>query len=189
MEDGQMDVVVVQPTQPWSNAGKATRIRWLVLDLVAILFWSYAIVKVFVFDVDVYLVSLVGPELVWLLNYKLLILLSLILVAMLATRSLVLGFAIAYVALYPFVILFWKLPRFVWKQQSWLFAFAILNAAIGLIRSFKRDFISGTLFLISTVLILNSVNHYVLYGSSLIIFALVVLAYVLAFVRAFKSYR
>jgi hypothetical protein len=84
------------------------------------------------------------------------------------------------------VILFWKLPRFVWKQQSWLFAFAILNAAIGLIRSFKRDFISGTLFLISTVLILNSVNHYVLYGSSLIIFALVVLAYVLAFVRAFK---
>src|SRR5882672_9689372 len=184
MGNRQMDVVVLQPAEAGIKAEKGARIFWVGWDLVATLFWLYAIVKLFVFDVDVYLVSLTSSEFVWLLNYKFLILLALILVAMLVTRSLVLGFAIAYVALYPFVILFWKLPRFVWKQQSWLFAFAILNAAIGLIRSFKRDFISGTLFLISTVLILNSVNHYVLYGSSLIIFALVVLAYVLAFVRA-----
>jgi hypothetical protein len=84
------------------------------------------------------------------------------------------------------VILFWKFPRFIWKQQSWLFTFAILNAAIGFIRSFKRDFVSGTFFLISAVLIASSNNRYVLYGSSLVIFVLVMYAYVLAFVRAFK---
>jgi hypothetical protein len=113
-------------------------------------------------------------------------LVGLVVVAMLVTRSLALAFAVAYVAFFPFVILFWKLPRFVWKQKSWLFAFAILNAAIGLFRSFRRDFISGTLFLISAVLILSSGNQYVLCGSSLIIFALVVFAYALAFIRAFK---
>jgi hypothetical protein len=186
MENRQMDVVVPPPAEVENKVGKEASIFWVGVDLVAALFWLYAIVKVFVFDVDVYLISLVSPESVWLLNYKFLILLGLILVAMLVTRSFVLGFAVAYVALYPFVILFWKVPRFVWKQQSWLFAFAILNAVVGFIRSFKRDFISGTLFLISAVLILSSGNQYVLCGSSLIVFALVVFAYALAFVRAFK---
>jgi hypothetical protein len=181
-----MDVVVLPAAEAETKVGKGAKIYWIGLDLVAVLFWLYAILKVFVFDVDVYLVSLANSEFVWLLNYKLLFLLGLILIAMLVTRSLVLGFAVLYVALYPLVILLWKLPRFVWKQQSWLFAFAILNAAIGFIRSFKRDFVSGTLFLISAILILSSGNQYVLCGSSLIIFALVVFAYVLAFVRAFK---
>jgi hypothetical protein len=182
----QMDVVVIQPAEAKTKVGKRTGIFWVALDLVAILFWLYAIVKVFVFDVDVHLVSLVGSQFVWLLNYKLLIILGVILVAMLVTRSFVVGFAVVYIALYPFVILFWKFPRFVWKQQSWLFAFAILNAVIGFIHSFKRDFVSGTLFLISAALILSSGNRYVLYGSSLVVFALVVFAYALVFVGAFR---
>jgi hypothetical protein len=186
MENRQMNVVVLQPTGAEIKPKKGAKIFWVGLDLIAILFWLYAIVKVFVFDVDVYLVSLVSPDFVWLLKYKFLILLGLIVVAMLVTRSLALGLAVAYVALYPFVILFWKLPRFVWKQKSWLFAFAILNAVIGLTRSFRRDFISGTLFLVSAVLILSSGNQYVLSGSSLIIFALVVFSYALAFIRAFR---
>jgi hypothetical protein len=175
-----MDVVVIQPVEAEVKAKKGNRLFWPGLNLVAALFWLYAIIKVFVFDVDVYLVSFISADFVWLLNYKLLILLALILVAMLVTRSLVLGGAVLYVAFYPFVILFWKLPKFVWKQQSWLFAFAILNAAIGFVRSFKRDFISATLFLISAVLILSSRNQHVLWGSSLIVFALVVFAYSLA---------
>jgi hypothetical protein len=179
MENQQIDVVVLQPAEAEIKVRKQPKIFWVGLDLVAFLFWLYAIIKVFVFDIDVYFVSLASSKFVWLLNYKLLILLGLILVAMLATRSFVLGFAVAYVALYPLVILFWKLPRFIWKQQSWLFAFAILNAAIGFIRSFRRDFISGILFLISAVLILSSDNQFVLWGSSLIVFVLVVFAYAL----------
>jgi hypothetical protein len=186
MENRQMDVVLLQPPEAEPKVEKGARISWVALDVVAVLFWLYAIVKVFVFEVDVYIVSLASSEFVWLLNYKLLLLFGLILVAMLVTRRFVFGFTVVYVALYPLVILFWKLPRFVWKQQSWLFAFAILNAVIGFVRSFKRDFISGTLFLISAVLILSSGNQYVLCGSSLIIFSLVVFAYALAFVRAFK---
>jgi hypothetical protein len=181
-----MDVVVRQPAAAEIKAGKGEKVFWVGLDLVAILFWLYAIVKLFVFDVDVYLVSLANSDFVWLLNYKFLILVGLVVVAMLVTRSLALALAVAYVAFFPFVVLFWKLPRFAWKQKSWLFAFAILNAAIGLFHSFRRDFISGTLFLISTVLILSSGNQYVLCGSSLIIFALVLFAYALAFIRAFK---
>jgi len=64
------DVVAIQPDEAEIKVGKKTRIFWVGLDLVAVLFWSYANVKVFVFDVDVYLVSLASSEFVWLLNYK-----------------------------------------------------------------------------------------------------------------------
>jgi hypothetical protein len=186
MENQQMDVVVRQPVTAEIKAGKVEKFLWASLDLVAILFWLYAIVKLFVFDVDVYIVSLANSDLVWLLNYKFLFLIGSVVVAMLATGSLVLALAVAYVAFFPFVILFWKIPRFVWKQKSWLLAFAILNTIIGFFRSFRRDFISSALFLASAILILNWSNQYVLYASSLIVFALMVLAYSLAFTRAFK---
>jgi len=181
-----MNVAKLQPTEAHTKTGTGDKVFWLRLDLAAILFWSYAVVKTFVFDVDIYLVSIASPTLVWLLNYKSLIFLGLILVAMLVTSSLAVGLAVLYVAFFPFVILFWKFPRFVWKQKSWLFAFAILNAAISFVRSFKRDFISGTLFLVSAATIASSDNQYLLYGSALVIFALVVLAYGLALVRGFR---
>ena len=68
-----MEVVALQPTDPEINANKGTKIFWVGLDLVAALFWFYAIVKIFLFDVDVYLASLGASEFVWLLNYKFLI--------------------------------------------------------------------------------------------------------------------
>jgi hypothetical protein len=120
MENGQTEVVVIQPAEAQTEARKKATIFWIGLDLVAILFWLYAVVKLFVFDVDVYFASLAGPEFVWLLNYKLLILLGFVLIAMLITRSLVLGLSVVYIAVYPLVICFWKLPRLVWKQQSWI---------------------------------------------------------------------
>jgi hypothetical protein len=99
-EKRQIDVVVVQPSESAHAPRKKGKVFWAVLNLAAVLFWSYAIIKIFVFDVDVYLVSFANPELVWVLNYKLLIFLGLILIAMLVTRSFDLGFAVAYIVLY-----------------------------------------------------------------------------------------
>jgi hypothetical protein len=178
--------VVTQPTDAQTEIQKNQRILWPWLDLVAILFWSYALVKLFIFDVDVYFVSVTNPEFVWLLNYKFPILLGAVVIAMLVTRRSSLGLSAIYIATHPFIVLLWKIPRFVWNQKSWVFVFAALNAAIGLIRSFRRDFISSTLLLIGVVLIFSTGNQYVLYGVCLVIFALVMLAYALAFIKAFK---
>jgi hypothetical protein len=70
MEDRQMDVVAVQPPEVVTTVRKRTKIFWIGLDIAASLFWFYAIVKVFIFDVDVYLVSLASSDFVWLLSYK-----------------------------------------------------------------------------------------------------------------------
>src|ERR1700694_5840801 len=45
----QMNVGVHQPIEPEIKAKKGTSIFWVGMDLVAALFWLYAIVKVFVF--------------------------------------------------------------------------------------------------------------------------------------------
>jgi hypothetical protein len=178
--------VVTQPTEAQPEVQKTLRISWFWMDLFAISFWSYALIKIFIFDVDVHLVSRASPQFAWLLNYKFPILLGAILLAMLVTRSSVLALSALYVATYPLVVLLWKIQKFVWTQKSWVIVFAILNAAIGLFRSFKRDFVSGTLLLISVVLIFSTGNQYILYGVSLVLAALVMLAYALAFMKAFK---
>jgi hypothetical protein len=141
--DGQptLNVVVVQPAAPDPKAQRNWKRFLRTSELVAVLFWSYALTKLFVFDIDVYLVTLAAPGFMWLLSYKLLIILGLLLLAMMVTRSGRLAFAVAYIALYPLIIAFWKIPKFVWKQKSWLLAFAILNSLIGFYRTFKRKFI------------------------------------------------
>jgi hypothetical protein len=177
--------IVGRPGTPDPRSRK-WKTLWAVANVIAIFFWSYAIIKIFLFDVDVYVISLASPAFVWVLNYKFLIFSGLIVIAMLVTKSLMLGLAVGYIAFYPLIVVFWKLPRFIWKKQSWLLLFAVLNSLIGLFRSFKRIFISTTLFLICGILILTADNQYVLQASSLTIFALLVTTYVMTFLRAFK---
>jgi hypothetical protein len=149
-------------------------------------FWIYAITKLFVVDIDVHLMSLINPQLLWLLNYKLTILLALIAIAMLVSRSLTLALAVCYITFYPLIVVLWKVPRFVWTQTSWLLALAIVNAVIAFFYSFRRDFIIGTIFIISTVTLLNTSDMYVLYGTAVTSFVIVAFAYYLAFLKAFK---
>jgi hypothetical protein len=105
---------------------------------------------------------------------------------MIVSRSLTLGLAVFYIVFYPLIVLLWKIPRFVWKQKSWLLAFALVNAAISFFYSFKRDFIAGTLFLICTILIVTVDNQYVLFGASFLLLMIVAFAYYAAFLKAFK---
>jgi hypothetical protein len=86
-DNHKMDLVVVEPLQANAKIGSRSRFFWIAADSIAILFWSYAVLKLFVFHFDVYLVSLANADCLWLLNYKLPILLALIFVAMLMTKS------------------------------------------------------------------------------------------------------
>lgn len=189
MENGGFEIVpgvTVTPGQPAPARSLGQRLRWIGLETVAFLFWLYASTKLFVFDVDVSLLDLFAPKWAWLLNYKFPILLGLIVISLIVSRSLTLGLAVLYIVFYPPIVLFWKLPRFVWKQKSWLLAFALVNAAISFFYSFKRDFIAGTLFLICIILIVTVDNQYVLFGASLLLLMIVAFAYYAAFLKAFK---
>lgn len=178
--------VTVDPTATNPRYTLRQRVGWLCLDAVAIFFWAYALIKLFVFDIDVYLLGLVAPHWGWVLNYKFPILLGLIAIAMLATKSLVLGLSTLYVVFFPLVILIWKIPKFVLQQKSWLLAFSIVNGTIAFFYSFRRDFILATFFLISTILIITTSNFFVLGGAASVLIAISVFAYFMAFRKALK---
>ncbi|MBI1210428.1 MAG: hypothetical protein GC190_03115 [Alphaproteobacteria bacterium] len=180
MTDVSSDVANSIKFVPWKP-----RYR-LLLESLAGLFWFYSVIKLFVFDVDVWLVTATIPSAVWVLNYKLPIILSLIVIAMLITRSSTLALSTLYIIFYPLILLFWKIPRFIWRQKSWLLAFTIINAGISVFQSFKRDFTLATVFLIGAVLSLWSDNGYFLLVSILSTLTILVFAYAHAFVTAFK---
>ena len=52
-----------------------------------ILFWLYAITKLVIFDINVWMINFIAPRFVRILNYKLPIILFGVVVALLATRS------------------------------------------------------------------------------------------------------
>src|SRR5579864_4413065 len=116
MENSSFEIlpgVKFTPGQPAPVRSLGQRLRWIGLETAAVLFWLYAITKLFVFDVDVYLLDLFASKWTWLLNYKFPILLGLIVFGMIVSRSLTLGLTVLFIVLYPFFVLFWKIPRFV----------------------------------------------------------------------------
>ncbi|HEY4265091.1 MAG TPA: hypothetical protein VGM72_07220, partial [Micropepsaceae bacterium] len=94
-----------------------------ITEFIAVFFWIYALTKLFIFDLDIWIINLVSPQFASILNYKLPIILVGISIAIVTTRSARLGLSALYIAFYPLVILSWKIPRFVWHQKSWLLAF------------------------------------------------------------------
>ena len=78
------------------------------IEIVAICFWVYVFFKLFVFDIDIYLVAKLDPHLMWIVDYKFFLLTGLILIGFLVfNKTNIIGF-ILYTVFYPLIILFWK---------------------------------------------------------------------------------
>lgn len=50
-----------------------TRLAFLVRECAAILIWSFLFIKVFIFDIDIYLINKITPDYLWLLDLKILL--------------------------------------------------------------------------------------------------------------------
>ena len=92
-----------------------------------------------------------------------------------------------YIVTYPVIILCWKLPYFIFRNRSWVLAFAIVNLVISLFRSIKYGIISAALWLISFALIFNSNDRILLSLASAVLIGLLLLTYVRRFILAFKA--
>jgi hypothetical protein len=102
----------------WNRLGKWIR------EISAIGLWVYAGLKLFVADIDVYVIQSIAPKAQWLLNWR-----PLILAGVLALLWLVAGHKgffgwFAYVVGYPFVVLCYHLPRRLWSKWPLLVVFA-----------------------------------------------------------------
>lgn len=113
-----LDLVEV-PAKEAPQSDKPTPAEWLsrwkrirpYIDALASLFWVYAVLKVFIFDVDRSLIELVAPGAGWLADFRLLAFVALLAIAAVIGRSLNAILCVVYVLFFPGVVLFWKVPQ------------------------------------------------------------------------------
>lgn len=137
-------------------------------EVTAGIFWIYAILKLLFFDVDVYVIGKVDPNLQWLIDYKFVVLIVVISLIWLFTRNRDIIFWILFILCYPLILLLWRLPRFIWKRNSLVLGIAVLNLVVSFAKSFKFNLIALSVFLLSVLAIELSVNAYLLYAGIII---------------------
>jgi hypothetical protein len=91
-----------------------------------------------------------------------------------------------YIIFYPFILLFWHIPVFIVEQKSWNLSFAIINSIISYFRSFKYNFISGSVYLVCLAIICSISNQSFLWGCIFSVFFILSICYVRRFIYVFK---
>jgi hypothetical protein len=102
------------------------------LDAIGSLVWLAAVVKLFIGDLDRTLVSSFAPQLAWILDMRWLAVLVVVALLLILFKARTLGVAVAYVAFFPLVCLFWKIPKLLVKRRSKL----LLSTMAGLVTGF-----------------------------------------------------
>ncbi|MCL4874232.1 hypothetical protein KJ039_09140 [bacterium] len=156
--------------------GMVNKAKRFLKEIIAISFWIYVFVKLFVFDLDVFLVNRFAPEYIWLTNLKFFIILAVLAIIWLVSKNKNIFFWSMYIIFYPAILFFWKFPFFIFKQKSWSFAFASINALISFFISIKYNFIIIATFIISLAIIFYFSNVIIIWCA---IFALSMLLFVI----------
>jgi hypothetical protein len=151
-----------EPAPLVASGQKGNRWRFRILDGIASFVWLYAIIKLFVFDFDVYLVHQYLPGTQWILDLK-----FVFLVVVLAARAAVvrrwwfLG-ELAYLGFFPLIVMFWKIPRLLYKRRRAVVAFAVLDILTNLVRDYRFTLITSAVAMLAAVAIFASSSTWLL---------------------------
>jgi hypothetical protein len=140
--------------------------------------WVFTIIKLFIFDLDIYLIKLLAPEMLFLTSYKFFIFTAIISLIWLLLGQKKFFHLMAYIVFFPLTLTLWYFPVLLFKSKSWNFVFACIDAITSSFISFKYNFITMTIFSIALLLTFISYNHTVLWISALVLFTLTIMAYV-----------
>lgn len=174
------------PIQKIIEPKKQNRIYFYLKNIFAVLFWVYSIIKVFIFDIDIYFIEKVNSKYTWLINYKFLLFLGIISALWIITRKSKIVYWGLYILFFPFILVFWIIPKTVYKIGSWNFGIGTINAFLSFFKSFKYNFITFSGFIISSVIILNFNNKIVLWTSLLLIIVILIIIFVNRVILVFK---
>lgn len=153
------------------------RIAILLLDLFSAAFWIYAILKLFVIDFDQQLVARFAPGTQWLLDYKFFVVLGFLAILVLTTRKLRWLLAtLAYVALFPVIVVCWKVPRAIYRTKSWVAAFAVLNAVTSVLLNARYAIVSSAVVIISGLAAVIGQSDQALTTASIVLGAAIVIS-------------
>lgn len=132
----------------------------IIRECIAISIWLCLFVKFVLFDFDVYLFENKFPQLSWLVRYRFVITMGVLATLWLILGSKRLKSIILYVIAYPFIIVFWKLPKLIIK--NWPVALVFSLAFGDIVKSFKLNCILTSFALVAGLITLISGNTYLL---------------------------
>ncbi len=155
---------------------KNTQVQFLV-EAFAVFVWGYSLIKVFVFDLDLYLIQKFFPDARWIIDYKFLFILGAISVLWLFKKSTSIAQNVFYILLYPVIFCVWKVPKTLIKRKSWIGAFALIGILLSFFRNLKFNTIISFIGLSSFCIILNTHNTVALYFSCTLLFCVLVFLY------------
>ncbi|MFD0209068.1 hypothetical protein ACFVH9_08020 [Streptomyces hirsutus] len=136
--------------------------KWKVhlLDLIGSIVWLYVTVKLFIFDLDNYLVERFFPRAAAVLDYRFLFVGGVFVLLVLFSKGRRLKYL--YVGFFPLVVAFWKIPKWFYKAKSWVAVFTFLNVASMAIRHLKWNVTTRFCAMLSLVGVAASSNGVIL---------------------------
>jgi hypothetical protein len=123
--------------------------------LIAIVFWFYVITQVFVFDLDAFIRSRL-PLVGWLIQFKIAFILGVFALIWSFARNTTILLWFLYIALFPLIVLFWYIPRFIWTKRSWNLTFAYINTFLSTAKSLRYGAIIFALIIIEGLLAIET---------------------------------
>ncbi len=121
--------------------------RWRLLDMLSIIFWCYLVANLVIFDFDK-LITDHAPGARQLFDHRFLVFLVLLSILSLTWR-LKFFIPVLYVFMFPLVILFWKIPKFLYYRKSWTLFFGFMHLLFVGYWGFRRTIIGFTAFCFS----------------------------------------
>ena len=155
-------------------------------EVVAPLVWVYILVKLFVFDADVYLINRFIPSADWLITFKPLVIMAILALTLLAIKSTNLLILLAFIIFYPVIVIFWRIPRSIYIRRSWSMGFFAINSALSAAVNFKYNFVSTSALAIVAAIGLTLSGRIWMSVSIVGIFGLLLLAYFRRFTAVFR---
>ena len=157
--------------------------NWKLLCLHSLLIWSLVFIQIFYGDHIGDLFNFLFPDSGWIENYRLFIFLLICGVIGLTAGAKFLVTLFLFVLSYPLIlflwsipkILLWKIPKLLQNRNSGFGLYFFFNQVLNFFFKIRTHLISGSLFIISVGIIVNSTNSNMLYSA--VVFLLLLLTW------------
>lgn len=131
--------LLIQPSSTKPGHPVLHTTLYAIREFLGLMFWAYVITKLFVFDIDRYILETYAPPYVWILNYRAIFFLAVAGATFLFCRRLGTVGSLFYIVFYPVALIFWRLPVTLWKQNNWSLTFHILNGTFAFLKRIRYN--------------------------------------------------